>query len=477
MTIRLLRNINNVGVANDVVSLNAALEARLVSANNAVYVSGPDIGDSGVPVMGKADPVTGMLGNQTVGNKVIVTPKKMACSSRLGGLTVGGVVGTTTNLALKTEAEAPFSRVRFRLYSEAGPATNFKIAACVTETAANDTANNRSQPVVGGVAYPAAQSAVGEPGWQIGSVAGVTNFDWPGTGTTDAPKELVTDWFDLPSVPRADGGTRPLVMFRLEHDGVANGNIGSVSNVEWAAISGSGYSWYRIHQAPNISGGGSVTDLTKTAASLGTVFPWCAVEFDYSVPCATVMGIGDSNMETAGNASVGKMGTWGWQAAALLSTTYRPVTFFNAGRAGGSALLYSKNGVNEIASVKPKAVLYAAGTSNDAPMTANKLALWKARLSAIMTACDDVGAALIVYGPFPCGGSYLTTDSYRLEMISYCTSLAANGLFEYVNTEFLGTGATPNVLAAANTVDNTHLSNSAEVTLAALFAPIIEKYI
>lgn len=61
MTIRLLRNINNVGVANDVVSLNAALEARLVSANNAVYVSGPDIGDSGVPVMGKTDPVTGEI--------------------------------------------------------------------------------------------------------------------------------------------------------------------------------------------------------------------------------------------------------------------------------------------------------------------------------------------------------------------------------------------------------------------------------
>ena len=61
MTIRLLRNINNVGVANDVVSLNAALEATLVSANNAVYVSGPDIGDSGVPVMGKTHPVTGRV--------------------------------------------------------------------------------------------------------------------------------------------------------------------------------------------------------------------------------------------------------------------------------------------------------------------------------------------------------------------------------------------------------------------------------
>lgn len=63
MTIRLLRNINQIGVANDTVTLNPAMEARLVSANNAVYVAGPDIGDAGVPVMGKTDPVTGVVIN------------------------------------------------------------------------------------------------------------------------------------------------------------------------------------------------------------------------------------------------------------------------------------------------------------------------------------------------------------------------------------------------------------------------------
>lgn len=422
------------------------------------------------PVMATTNPVTWRIKKATAGGKNIL---RAALASRTNavhrprGLTTAGSFGSTTNPCLKFEAEAPFSRVRFRLYSPAGAATNFKIAACATETAATDTANNTSQPVVGGVAYPAVQASVGAPGWQIGSVGGVQNFDWPGVGTADLPKELVTDWFDICSVPRADGGTRPLIMFRIEHDSSANGNIGSGNISTWTAAKASGYPWYRIIQAPNISGGGSVTDLTKTTTGESTVAPWVAVEFQYNAPAITVLGIGDSNIEQAGTYSIGSFGTWAWQGVMTASTPDAPFALVNAGRAGGLSSVYSANGFAEIARLTPDVVIYAAGTSNDTPITSAILQQWKNRLARAIFECKSISARLIVYGPLP-GVAYTAGyDVFRLAMRDHCIALDAAGVIDYLDFEtVLGTGATPNRLQAAMTADGgTHVSNAAEVIM------------
>lgn len=413
--------------------------------------------------------------------------KKTNAAWRPMGISVAGSFTSTTTLSIKAEAEAPFIRVRFRFYSEYGAATNFKFAAGATETALISPATTLAkscQPVVGDTVYNAVQSAIGEPGWQIGAVAGVTNFNWPGAGSIGYPKELVTDWLEIPSVPRADGGSRPLILMRLEHDASANGGISSGSISAWTAGQNTATEWYRVLQAPNISGGGAVTDLTKNlAGSMGTVAVWCAVEFDYNRPAMTVLGIGDSNLDQGGTHSQFIFGTWGHRACAMVSTHNYPVVWFNCGLAGAANSLYSTNGLVELARVAPSLVVYAAGTSNDNPMTAAKLNQWKIQLAKTLAACTAANIPLCVYGPLP-GINYQAEDEvFRVEMRKHCIEMANAGLFDYLDFELLlGTMESPNRLAPTMTaVENdgsrgTHVSNLAESLMAMELARVIRKY-
>lgn len=427
-------------------------------------------------VTAETNPLTGGLEKVTAGGVDIVTAfgarmaqRKTTAIIRPIGLTQASAYSSSTDLSIKMEAEAPFSRVRLHFCSEAGAATNFKLAACVTETAATNTGNAASQPVVGGTAYPAVQSEIGAPGWQIGTVGGVSNFDWPGLGSANAPKRLSTDWFDICNIPRADGGARPLFMFRLEHDSSANGNIGSGSTATWETL-GPGNPWYRVFQTPNISGGGSVTDLTKLGYAGGSTGAWVEVEFQYNTPALTVLGIGDSNLENAGTNSFAKFATWGWMGTAGASTVTMPLAWVNAGSAGAGNAVYAGNGFSEIARIKPEVVVYAAGTSNDVPITALILERWKSRLARTIYEAQQVGARVIAYGPLP-GIAYTAPyEVFRLAMRKHCIDMSANGAIDYLDFEsLLGTGASPNRLAAGMTADGgTHVSNAAEIAMAAL---------
>lgn len=101
MSIRLLRNINNVGVANDTVTLNPAIEAGLVSANNAVYTSGPDIGDSSVPVSARTTLTGGIELSSVGGQPVKALPRLNGRLCFFGdSLTATGIVGAFTSDAI-----------------------------------------------------------------------------------------------------------------------------------------------------------------------------------------------------------------------------------------------------------------------------------------------------------------------------------------------------------------------------------------
>jgi len=371
--------------------------------------------------------------------------------SRIAGLSAASVSTATSDRGLKVEAEADFSRVRLRLYSEGGAATTFKALAAVTETAATDTAANLSQPVVGGTTYNALRASDGAPGWATLTVDGASTFDWPGVASADNPKELVTDWVNLRSVPRADGGTRPLVMFRIEHDGTANGDWAGHNHPDWVSEA-SGESWYRLWQPYTISGGGGVTDPTKTASAVSASAVWAAVEFDYDTPAHTVLGIGDSQLENSNGEALGTFGVWAWQACASLSSPGRPVHYFNAGRGGGTPTVYLPPGLLNIASLKPKVVLYQPISSNSGAPTAARNAAATGQIAQVRKACADVGARLVLVTGIPFSSSATANaaaEALRLEVSSYCASLAARGLCEHLDFEaVLGTGASPNRIKA-----------------------------
>lgn len=400
---------------------------------------------------------------------------KTSAVARLGGLSVASVSATDVTRGLKLEAEAPFSRVRLRLYSEGGAATNFRAAVGATETMATDSANNLSELVVGGTVYNGARASDGAPGWVLGAVAGATTFDWPGVAAADLPKELVTDWIDVRSVPRADGGSRPALSIRVQHAGSTNGDWAGFNCSAWTA-GVAGYPWARGFVAYSVTGSG-VTDLTLTTGSIATSVVWIGVEFDYDTPARTVMGIGDSHFEQHGGNAVGLHGTWLFQACAAASSTARPVQLFNAGRSGAGAALFTANGLAELARVRPHTVCYLPITSNDGAPTAASVRAAQSRIASVRAACADVGARLILVTGIPMTSAQTAdaaADALRLSITSHCAAMAAAGVATHLDFEdLLGTGANPNRIKAELLADATHFNQTAAELLAARTAPVL----
>jgi hypothetical protein len=399
---------------------------------------------------------------------------------RLGGMSAATVSTTTSDRGLKVEAEAPFSRVRLRLYSEGGAATNFQALAAVTETASISSAAELSQPVVGSVTYNALRASDGAPGWAAMSVAGATTFDWPGVASADNPKELVTDWVNLRSVARADGGSRPLVMFRVQHNGTADGDWAGFTVTPWYT-DGPAQQWYRLWQPHTISGGGGVTDPTKTASSLATSSLWCAVEFDYDSPAATVLGVGDSQQENSGGYATGTFGVWGHQACAAVSSMSRPVQFFNAARAGGTPSVYLPPGLQLIASMSPKVVFYQPISSNSGAVTAARVAAAMGEIAQIRAACAAVKSTLVLVTGIPFSSSATAdaaADALRLQLTTHSATLAARGLCQHLDFEaLLGTGASPNRIKAEFGADAgpTHITPAGQTLMAAQAAELLRR--
>jgi len=392
-----------------------------------------------------------------------------------------GVMGSftassTTNFAGRFEAETTFSRVRFRIYSKVA-ATNFKMVAAVTESDAI-TGAPLSSPVVSGTAYTALRADNVSPGWATVTTGGASQFDLVAAPTlAKAYSETITDWIDMRSIPRADGGTRPLIMWRLEHNGSTDGNWTRASAFDRWASEAVGQPWYRVMRC--MTGTSVVTTLTNalTITSNGiVVFP----EFDYDVPVETWMSIGDSNTENGGGYATGSFGSWPFISAYSISTPTKPIQLINAGVAGGTSTEFSNNGANEILRVKPDKVFYAPTTPNDAPYTTASADVEIMRLSAIRQACYDVGALLFVVNGVPNStvGS-AGQDAFRLKLTDYSKTLANQGGCIHVDLEtVLGTGESPNrIKSGYNAGDNIHINPAGQEKIAEVVVRVTTPYL
>lgn len=403
-------------------------------------------------------------------------PRKTTGAIRPIGIASGFTASSATNFAGRHEAETTFSRVRFRIYSKVA-ATNFKMVAAVTETDVI-TGAPLSSPVVSGTAYTALRADNASPGWATVTTGGLSQFDLVAAPVLAKEySETITDWIDMRSIPRADGGTRPLIMWRLEHDGSVNGNWTRASAFDRWASEAIGQPWYRVMRG--MTGTSVVTTLTNalTITSNGIlVFP----EFDYDVPVETWLAVGDSNTENANGNAIGAYGTWPFIAAYTLSTPSKPIQLVNAGISGGTSTEFSNNGVIEISRVKPDKVFYTPTSPNDGTYSATTAAVETMRLAAIRDACWQVGARLfIVSGIVNSNVATSAQDAFRLLLSSYADTLAAQGGCVHINLEtLLGTGASPNrINAAYNAGDNIHINAAGNAAMATAVISAVTPYL
>lgn len=393
---------------------------------------------------------------------------------------IGGTTPSSSALVgtrcLKLEAEAPFDVVRLHLYHrETNVPTVFRALAAATESCSLASVAVAGQPTVTGAQTAALRSAVGAPGWARMLFAGANDGNFAGAGAAYLPAVLSSDYLDMPSVPRADGGTRPAAMFRVFHDGantgawnVAGGFTTDTDADKTAWENTRIYPWFRESQCNTITTTDGVTTPSTNLASatLSNAGVWAAVEFGYRGRCMSVLGIGSSLTE-GGAASWGGFGSWGMRGCALASTVDRPVSWFQAGLAGRGSTDVLPAALAAIALHRPTHIVYELLNPNDqaaiGALTDNERAAVLSRLQAVARAARLVGARLAVWSAIPNNGYVLASDQFRQLLNSAATAAAASGAYDFINLESaVSNGASPARFKTGMAYDNTHWNNAGQ---------------
>lgn len=403
---------------------------------------------------------------------------KNTAVERLAGGTQPSSNSSNITRLLKKAAKADFDCVRIHLYSrELSPATVFRGVVAATETASMASLAVAAHPTVGGTQTKALRSAVGQPGWAALTWNGAATGDMPAAAGTYRPARLTSDWVDLPSVPRADGGSLPLVMFRIYHDASANGAVSITSNfmndpsppAATAWNNETARPWWEVYQVNTIIGADGVSNLLLEPAGAASQNSsmWAAIEFGYRTRAISVLGIGDSLTENGGNFAWGTYGAWGLRGCNLASSPARPVTWFNAGVGGQNSTTFIPGAEDALAAFSPTHALYellspnddAANGGNAGTLSAATIAASMSRLQRVARACKAAGTKLVVWAGLPNNSYTLAHEQLRLQLkaqgMAFC---AANGC-DFLDLEpYVGTGASPNRMLTS--FDTTHPDNA-----------------
>lgn len=232
----------------------------------------------------------------------------------------------------KIEAEAPFNAVRlFWISRVANAMTASKSLIAVTETADVSVAATAFQPVISGTTYNTAVTFPSTLGWRAVTWAGASTVDHPAANL--AAQVKVSDWMNIDSVPRADGGTRPLLLIRNEHDGASQGGFATFSNSSIAVLRNP-IQAFRGRVLQTFTGTNMVSSVGSVNGAIGTATYEVYPEFRYNVPSLSVCGVADSISQNESLGLTGGITSWGARGCYDASSLTRPVNWVSCNAAG-----------------------------------------------------------------------------------------------------------------------------------------------
>lgn len=268
---------------------------------------------------------------------------------------------------------AGFDAVRLTIrHAAASTDTNHKLIVAVTETAGQAATTlsadiNRWRPVVGATEY-STLNAQEQYGWKSVTWAGVDNKT-PAGATTSAPVEYFSDWIPLSSVPRADGGTFPLVMVRdlVTGAGAASSFTADIALMNTVTAENGGMivqaGWTAndfVTVIDNTNGHNPIGALTTNAPVIG-------IQFRTRRPGISLLGVGDSLTQNAG-VTAAVLTSFGLRISAAISALGIPCGYVNNGFATHSMTDFTATGLTAIAAWAPNAVI-CQGISPNGPVT------------------------------------------------------------------------------------------------------------
>jgi len=326
----------------------------------------------------------------------------------------GSGTGSTLTITYggKLEAEGDFDAVRLIWISHVANATNSCIAAvAVTETADVNTQATLAQPVAGGTAFNSLRTGTSTYGWNTVTWASASSVNIPASATVATPTTAVSDWIPVSSIPRADGGTRPLLMWRAYHDGAVNPHS-FTSNTSYAnARTPTAANRGRIYQMTRAFADG-VTTLGTTMALSTDTFP-IAVQFRYRRRGLSVAAVGDSLTSTDTQVS-DVVSTWAARACYDASTPDFPVVPCNLGYSAMSGSTFLSAAKILLPTFLPDVCFYSAFSPNDIGVPTQR-SVWDGlgRTADFLDFCIANRIIPIITTPLPMNSYSSAADAFR----------------------------------------------------------------
>ncbi|MEL4181228.1 SGNH/GDSL hydrolase family protein [Roseateles sp. PN1] len=241
---------------------------------------------------------------------------------------------------VKHEAPAPFLGVQFLADNGAPNAqTVNQLAFGVTETAAFTAtgltaSQNMSAPVIGGVAYNTTLVTSGNLGYRQVTFGASATYGLPAGNA--ARQYALSDVLSIASVPRADGGTRPLYLMRQKPDPAGYNFLTAQAAMRTPTAANRG----RIMQASSFGGDGIA--VPSSAFTIGTTYTDTYPIFSFLTPVLSVWAVGDSIMQ-GNSVSIIADGYSNYSSRAcadLQDATGIPVAYANLGCNSQNAAYY-----------------------------------------------------------------------------------------------------------------------------------------
>lgn len=371
----------------------------------------------------------------------------------------------------KLEVEAPFSAVRVMWHNRSGSSlVGCKALVGVTETNDYSTGDNLASPVINGTAYPVVAAGTTINGFRATTYAGATTVTVPAATTKQQFK--ISDLVPLSSIPRADGGTRPLLLLRNYIDGTVSGFPFSAGGV---AARGPIYAMrgrtVQVAESYNdgVANPGAPFDVGSVSIESEPIITFIR-------PVLSVWGVGDSI--TQGSALVADyFSTWGARACFDVSSAEMPVVWANFGSSSALSASYLNTLENalEAGVPAPSVIVTNCASINTITGLPTGRSIEQARADAyrLLGICRKFSVPIVIWWPtLPNVNANTGGDVLLKAFASEMRAVAArNGIIWTDAMSSLGNGLSPErIKAEFDYGDGTHPN---ELAIDAVMAPAL----
>lgn len=298
----------------------------------------------------------------------------------------------------------------------------------------------------------------------------------PGTGRI---AYTLTDWIPISSVPRTDGGTKPLVVVRAYMKAVATLPVygdGIDDFTNWATRT-DGRIWAARHQTGLHTG--TTTGFTSTTNQSQS--PIVGIQYLARGKVITVAAVGDSI--TDGRGGYFGQGFIMPATEALTDPDGTAYEYMNCGWSGQSMRVFAERAIDILQSeIKPDVLVLPAGSPNDIPGTiaAADITALRTQRARVVAEAKRASVPIVLWTWLPSNTAvknYGATDSLRTAYNTEVLAQAGRGLI-VADTATAVSGVTSGgqvQMLPESTTDGIHPNPAGNTTLSGVVKPAIRE--